>query len=161
MNAKSIREGNYNEKKVSLTPERNSILLEKITYHQPQVRFYAPLINCQIKKITIHRTHVEIFMRHQANPMYENGGWVRLHEEIFIRPSFTQQQYPLLKAEGIPVYPNEHQYRHGSDCLDFKLIFAAIPIDTEMIDLIEKEPSDDSWFNFYGITLDLCNADIM
>ena len=158
--AKRITEGNFAEKSSSMKPVLNSITIQKLTYTNPPVRFHAPMINCRINKVMITRTHVEIHMMHQANPMYANGGWVRLHPEIFIRPSFSNQHLALERAEGIPIYPDEHYYKREHDSIQFKLFFPPVPIDTEMLDVVEREPSDDSWFNFYGITLDICTAEI-
>lgn len=119
----------------------------------PQVRFYAPNTKCRINKIELTDTSTVFYLIHHADPLFIRGGWVRIHPEIFIRPSFSESEWRVKSILGIPIFPQQHNYNTSHESLNFKLVFPPIPIYVSSIDLIEKEPSDDTWFNFYGIQL--------
>lgn len=120
---------------------------------QPEVRFFSPGSKCQILAIVFTKDHLVIHLFHEADPIYENGGWVRIHPEIFVRPSFTEMKYHLKRAIDVPLYPNQHDYSSVRDYITFTLIFPKLPEGTTSFDLIEKEPSDNTFFNFYGVKL--------
>lgn len=120
---------------------------------QPNIRFYAPNTKCSINKIEMNDKSSIVYFTHHADPLYKSGGWVRIHPEIFIRPSFSDSEWSVKNIIGIPIFPQQHNYKTADESLNFKLVFPPIPIQITSIDLIEKEPSDDTWFNFYGIQL--------
>jgi len=92
-------------------------------------------------------------MKYYARPEFVHGGWVSIQPEIYIRQSDTDETLPMIQAENIPVSPQKHHFKHHLESLSFQLIFPPIPKHWKKIDLIEKEPGDATFFNFYGIDL--------
>jgi hypothetical protein len=97
--------------------------------------------------------YLRIDILHYACPFYRNGGWVRIHPSIYIKPVGIDFKLPLIKAEGIPLAPFQHNYRSKSDRLFFSLYFPAISNMFSHIDIIEKEGGDSSYFNMYNVSL--------
>jgi hypothetical protein len=136
---------------INAQPKRTLMAKQRTSITWPEVRFFAPRSKCKIMEIVLTKDHMVLHMVHHADSIYINGGWVRIHPEIFIRPSFTENIYRVKRVLGVPVYPDQHEYTSKDECLMFTLIFPRLPDDTISFDLIEKEPSDDSFFNFYGV----------
>ena len=63
-------------------------------------------------------------------------GSINIEENIFIRPSGTDLNLFLVKAEHIPIAPKVHYYEALEDYLCFTLYFPALPIGTKEIDII-------------------------
>ena len=124
---------------------------ERISYINPDIRFVAPRSTCELLEIIITEKHMFLLMVNYADSMYKNGGWVQIYPEIFVRESFTENKWPLKRAIGIPVHPDKYEYTADGQCIEFTLVFDRLPNEVSSFDLIEREPSDDSFFNFYGI----------
>lgn len=124
---------------------------ERISYEYPDIRFVTPGSNCELLAINLTEKHMFLVMAHCGDEMYKNGGWVRIHPEIFVRESFTENIWPVKRIMGVPVYPDKHEYTAESQYLEFTLVFDRLPEAVYSFDLIEKEPSDNTFFNFYGV----------
>lgn len=135
----------------SLIDELIDIL--KYPVHQPRFSFSTCGRYCEIQSIHTSENKTIIQMKYYAQPKYVHGGWVRIQPETIIRHSDTDETLPMIQAVNIPVSPQKHHFKHPLESLSFQLIFPAIPKHWKKIDLIEKEPGDASYFNFYGIDL--------
>ncbi len=129
------------------------IYLLKYPLHWPSFRFSTCGRCCEIQAIDVSDNKTIINMLYHAQPIFIQGGWVRIDPQTFIRHSDTDEILPLLEAVNIPLSPERHHFKNADESLVFQLIFPAIPKSWERIDLIEKEPGDSSYFNFYGIKL--------
>jgi hypothetical protein len=141
---------NLSQSGLSLPPSYEN---EKWRVENPEVRFFSPGSKCFISEVVGTNSHTIVKMVHYSDPLYVNGGWVRIHPEMFIRPSFTEGKFPLIRAVNIPIFPEQYHYEETNQSLSFLLIFPKLPDDVISFDLIEKEPSNDTFFNFYGIKL--------
>jgi hypothetical protein len=107
----------------------------------------------KIRKIERTDDYLRIDFINHAGKEYVNGGWVRIEPNTFIRPQGTSFRLPLIKAKGAPLAPDKHYYKSQNDRLFYSLYFPAISKTVEFIDIIEKEGGDDSYFNFYGVSV--------
>lgn len=119
---------------------------------------YNPTINktdettLTIDKIELTSTSTIIYCTHTAPEGYEKGGWVRIEPSIFLKESYGNRRYKLLKAEGVPLSPNRFNYSYSGQTLSFRLVFPKIDSDIDLVDLIEC-PNDNNCFNFYGVKI--------
>ncbi|MEY2828231.1 MAG: hypothetical protein RIQ33_89 [Bacteroidota bacterium] len=120
---------------------------------------YSPIVvHCTEKQLIIHRIITDdnltrIDFIHYVPAMYENGGWVQMHRECFIRSCGSAEKLTLVQAVNIPYAPTKHYYRSNKDFLCYTLYFPALPKCTTAIDIIESEAPGTDWFNFYGVSI--------
>ena len=84
---------------------------------------------------------------------YVNGGWVQIDPASFIRPAGTSTRLTLVKALGIPYAPSKHHFKTNKDVLYYTLYFPPLPDNVTEIDIIEKDISGGTYFNFYGVSM--------
>jgi hypothetical protein len=105
-----------------------------------------------IDKIELSYNSTILYCTHTAPDTYENGGWVRIEPGIILKETYGNRKYKLVKAEGVPLSPNKHNYSYEGQKLTFRLIFQKVANDISFIDLIECIDNR-SCFNFYGIKI--------
>lgn len=123
---------------------------DTIIYTEPSVNSLTDLL-AQSKVLPYEYTRIDFI--HFADAKYINGGWVRIEPQMFIRPVGTNDRLFLLHAVNVPLAPAKHHYRGINDSHAFTLYFPALPKSVAAIDIIEKEGGDDSFFNFFGVSL--------
>lgn len=92
---------------------------------------------------------------YQATRHYISGGWIRISKDTFIRVKKTGEKFTLLRAENIPIAPEQHNFQSSKDWLFFQLFFPAIPFRNCKLDIIENEPEETTDFNFYDIEIQI------
>jgi hypothetical protein len=90
---------------------------------------------------------------YQTNDDYFRGGWVRIDQATFIRNQSSNKKYQLIRAENIPIAPDQHHFSTIKDWLYFSLYFQPLPLEDIVVDLIEDESDDKNNFNYYQIQL--------
>jgi hypothetical protein len=139
------------------------------TITKPKVKeiervIYSPLVfhsnqdSVAIHRIVRHDDVTKIDFIHYASRIYDQGGWVQIHKQTFIRPVGTTTELTMLEAINIPISPTKHYYRHQFDYLAYTLIFPALAKSVKAIDIIEMELPGGNWFNFYGVSLETITA---
>jgi hypothetical protein len=148
-------ENKHQNKKLKELDELLEELMDILKYpiHRPRSRFITCGRCCEILSVNSSENKTIIQMKYYASPQFFNGGWVCIEPETFIRQSDTDETLPMIEAVNIPVSPKKHYFKHHLESLSFQLIFPPIPKHWKKIDLIEKEPGDATFFNFYGIDL--------
>lgn len=126
-----------------------------ILTEEPSVISLTELLT-EVKELPQEYTRIDFI--HFADPIYINGGWVRIEPQTFIRPVGTNDRLYILQAVNVPLAPAKHNYRHISDSLAFSLFFPALPKSVTAIDIVENEGGADSFFNFYGISVERIKA---
>lgn len=110
--------------------------------------------NLQLLRVTVTTEHTKLDFGYQAPDYYTRGGWVTMNPASYIQIKDSKIKYTLLHASNIPYGPEQLHFNSTNDCLYFSLIFQAIPPDSAVISLIEKEKPTDTDFNIYNIRLD-------
>jgi hypothetical protein len=105
-----------------------------------------------IDKIELGSYNTIIYCTHKSPDYYNKGGWVRIQPEIILKDSYGNRRYKLLKAEGIPLYPDKFNYSYSGQTLSFRLIFPKLASDIKRIDMIECV-NDKNCFNVYGLKI--------
>jgi hypothetical protein len=108
--------------------------------------------NITLDKIEKTTTYTILYFTHTASESYQNGGWVNIRPTTFLKETYGTRKYKLIKAEGVPYSPAQHNYSYKGQKLSFRLFFPLIHSSINKIDLIECEDSRDC-FNFYGISI--------
>ena len=104
----------------------------------------------ELLRITITEDYTIVECRHSSR--YGAGGWAAAMPDTFIRITGTNKRLKLIKAVGIPTYPDRHYYREKGEYLQYKLLFPPISPNTPLLDIIEIENSDKA-FNFLKVQL--------
>jgi len=125
--------------------------------------FSAPRHNTPCKQVQLLRVISEgdftrVDMGYQATSLYERGGWVRISEHTFIQVLPSGEKLKLNGAENIPVGEIKHEFKNTKEWLYFSLFFPPVPFKTCKVNLIEKENSTGTDFNFYDIELRISEA---
>ena len=94
-------------------------------------------------------SHETIIKCSWQNNTYNPYGWCNISPKVYVQCKKTSNKYNLKYPIGIPLSPDRESVVYGK-YQTFSLVFNAIPIDTESIDLIE--PGDSSW-KVYNIKL--------
>ncbi len=94
-------------------------------------------------------SHETIIKCSWQNNTYNPYGWCNISPKVYVQCKKTSNKYNLKYPLGIPLSPDRESVVYGK-YQTFSLVFNAIPIDTESIDLIE--PGDSSW-KVYNIKL--------
>jgi len=119
------------------------------------LNFYNPTeldftSNLKVRAVELSDAYTRIDFLYKAPMHYENGGWVQMAPDSYIRPAGSDIRYPLIKAVNIPYAPQKKFFNRCGEYLNYTLFFAAIPGDTAYIDIIEKE-APGYYFNFYKV----------
>ena len=125
--------------------------LEKVVYYPIMKHMVSN--NAEILRIANEDDLTRIDFIHYADPIYIDGGWVKISPLSFIRPVGTKHKLGLVKAVNIPIAPVKHFYKSKKDFLCYTLYFPPLPKGTKEIDIIEFEGPGDNWFNFYGVSM--------
>ena len=134
------------------TPEQEVFLDENnlISEFYLNPESYDPNTEIQVKKIELTENFTRIDFLYTAPDYYDNGGWVNIAKETFIRPVGSNEEYRLVYTSNIPFAPLKHYFKHCGEILVYTLIFPALPKNTLAIDIIEKEGLP-NYFNFYNV----------
>jgi hypothetical protein len=86
---------------------------------------------------------------------YIRGGWIKMAKETFIENVATKKRYKMIKASGITIAPQKHNFQSNKDWQYYSLFFEPIEQKDGVINLIEKEKGTKNDFNYYNIKLKL------
>ena len=119
------------------------------------------LRNIQVIRIELDEKFTRIDFAYNTDSKYINGGWVQMHYSCFIRPVNSDLKLSLIKAVNIPLAPKKHFFKTTKDCLYYTLYFPTLPINTNAIDIIEMETNDSNYFNFYEVTTERIEKEVI
>lgn len=113
---------------------------------------YAQVVS--IEKIEIERDKTTVYFSYYARtperrPLYDKG--LSINPDVFLRDCATGKRAKLISTEGISLYPEYTDFAHnrgGYDVLIYSITFEALPLDAQIIDIVEPGPEG---FNFYGV----------
>lgn len=86
---------------------------------------------------------------------YIRGGWIKMAKETFIENVATKKRYKMLKATGITIAPEKHNFQSNKDWQYYSLFFEPMEQIDCTINLIEIEKGTKNDFNYYDIKLKL------
>jgi len=106
-------------------------------------------LTLQITKI--ERTSIQTILELTVQNQTLNG-WFCADKNIIITNAQGGETYKILRATGIPICPDQHQFKKLDETLSFVLYFPAIDPAIKYINLIEN--CEDACFSFKGVILD-------
>jgi hypothetical protein len=121
-------------------------------------KYNANIGNPRLLRVIANEDFTRVDFGYQADPIYKHGGWVDIEPLTFIIAKGSEKKLILTKAENIPLSPDKHQLLSEVDNLFFTLYFPPLPKDTTVFDLIEKESSSTTLFNYYSVQLNSVKA---
>ncbi len=121
---------------------------EAVTLYNPESLDHT--LSHRMKSIERTDEYTRIEFIYRSSVIWENGGWIQMDPNAFIRPVGSSVKYRLIKTEGIPLAPSKHYFRSKGEYHTYTLIFPALPGNTKQIDIIEREASG-TYFNFYKV----------
>lgn len=89
---------------------------------------------------------------------YIRGGWIKMAKETFIENVATKKRYKMIKASGITIAPQKHNFQSNKDWQYYSLFFEPMKQKDAVINLIEKEKGTENDFNYYDVTLKISEA---
>ena len=89
---------------------------------------------------------------------YIRGGWIKMAKETFIENVATKKRYKMIKASGITIAPQKHNFQSNKDWQYYSLFFEPMEQKDAVINLIEKEKGTENDFNYYDVTLKISEA---
>jgi len=98
-------------------------------------------------ELAANQTKIEISIENQIQ-----SGSFCADKKIDIQDVLGKSKLRLIKAEGIPVCPSNHQFTYIGEVLTFQLYFPKIKSETKYINIIEN--CDQYCFSIKGIILD-------
>jgi hypothetical protein len=81
------------------------------------------------------------------------GKWIQIEKDTYIRALNCDKKLKLIRAENIGVSPNKSFFKTKLNLLNFTLYFPPLPKDVVAFDLIEKDTTNENYFNFHKINL--------
>ena len=153
---------NENQTLVELPVRKSKLIeLDKFVYN-PFVKS-PPCSDSKhkIMRIEIDENLTRIDFVYVPPPEYQNGSWVEIDRNSFIRPVGTKHILSLVRAVGIPYAPRKHYFKSNKETLYYTLYFPALTKDVKEIDIIEKEIHDGTLFNFYGVSVQKIKQEVL
>ena len=89
---------------------------------------------------------------------YIRGGWIKMAKETFIENVATKKRYKMIKASGITIAPQKHNFQSNKDWQYYSLFFEPMEQKDAVINLIEIENGTPNDFNYYNIEINLSDA---
>ena len=118
-----------------------------------------PNTNLIILRAILSERHTRIDFGYFATDEYYRGGWIKMSPDSYLRTNSSEAIYKLKYTDDIPLAPERLNFKSNKDWHYFSLFFEPIPKRSCKIDLIEVENPQDTDFNYYGIKIDLNNAE--
>lgn len=79
-------------------------------------------------------------------------------KDTFIENVETKKRYKMIKAEGITIAPQKHNFQSNKDWQYYSLFFEPMEQKDAVINLIEIENGTPNDFNYYNIEINLSDA---
>lgn len=89
---------------------------------------------------------------------YIRGGWIKMAKDTFIENVETKKRYKMIKATGITIAPQKHNFQSNKDWQYYSLFFEPMEQKDGVINLIEIEKGTPNDFNYYNIEIKLSDA---
>lgn len=151
-------------------PQINRNMKKEIEIAKPKIKeleklIYKPFVHQQnvehmeTMRIENDPEYTRIDFLYYACPRYVDGGWIQISRDTFIRPVGSNHRLKLVSAVNIPIAPTKHYFKSTRDILCYTLYFPPVPKGTKSIDIIENEILGGTWFNFYGVSMEIVRRD--
>ena len=89
---------------------------------------------------------------------YIKGGWIKMAKDTFIENVETKKRYKMIKASGITIAPQKHNFQSNKDWQYYSLFFEPMEQKDAVVNLIEIENGTPNDFNYYNIEINLSDA---
>ncbi|MBK6953824.1 MAG: hypothetical protein IPH24_17780 [Crocinitomicaceae bacterium] len=122
-----------------------------LIFHSP--KSIGSKTNPEILRIMLHPEFTKVDFGYQATDHYIKGGWIRIDRNSFIEVVKTSKRYRMLRAENIPIAPEQLHFESTKDWRYFTLYFEPLPLAPTVINIIEDAFGNENDFNYYQVNL--------
>lgn len=102
--------------------------------------------------------YTKVDFGYTTSNMYKKGGWIKMAKETFIENIATKKRFQMIKAEGITIAPQKHNFKSNRDWQYYSLYFEPMTITDSVVNLIEVEKGTKNDFNYYDISLNMIDG---
>jgi len=132
--------------------ETEKIEKNKLVVYNPKYRFNKNK-RITILRVVIDEEFTRVDLLYWSLKNNNMGKWIQIEQDCFIRALNSEIKLKLIKTENIGISPNKSFFKTKLNLLNFTLYFPPLPKDMIAFDLIEKDTTNENYFNFYKINL--------
>ncbi|WP_088323094.1 hypothetical protein [Polaribacter tangerinus] len=114
--------------------------------------------NPLLMRVLITDKYTKVDFGYVTTNKYIKGGWITISPKTYIEIPSLKDRFYLVKAAGITIAPEKHNFESKQDWRYFSLYFPPIPRSAKYIHIIEKENGSENDFNYYNVQLDKDSA---
>lgn len=109
-------------------------------------------------RILLRPEYTKVDFGYTTTNKYIRGGWIKMAKETFIENVATKKRYKMIKAEGITIAPQKHNFQSNKDWQYYSLFFEPMEQKDGVINLIEIEKGTPNDFNYYDIPINMIDG---
>ena len=132
--------------------ETEKIEKNKLVVYNPKYRFNKNK-RITILRVVIDEEFTRVDLLYWSLKNNNMGKWIQIEQDCFIRALNSEIKLKLIKTENIGISPNKSFFKTKLNLLNFTLYFPPLPKDMIAFDLIEKDTTNENYFNFHKINL--------
>ena len=132
--------------------ETEKIEKNKLVVYNPKYRFNKNK-RITILRVVIDEEFTRVDLLYWSLKNNNMGKWIQIEQDCFIRALNSEIKLKLIKTENIGISPNKSFFKTKLNLLNFTLYFPPLPKDMVAFDLIEKDTTNENYFNFHKINL--------
>lgn len=132
--------------------ETEKIEKNKLVVYNPKYRFNKNK-RITILRVVIDEEFTRVDLLYWSLKNNNMGKWIQIEQDCFIRALNSDIKLKLIKTENIGISPNKSFFKTKLNLLNFTLYFPPLPKDMIAFDLIEKDTTNENYFNFHKINL--------
>ena len=132
--------------------ETEKIEKNKLVVYNPKYRFNKNK-RITILRVVIDEEFTRVDLLYWSLKNNNMGKWIQIEQDCFIRALNSEIKLKLIKTENIGISPNKRFFKTKLNLLNFTLYFPPLPKDMIAFDLIEKDTTNENYFNFHKINL--------
>lgn len=114
--------------------------------------------NPVLLRILLTAEYTKVDFGYTTTNKYIKGGWIKMSKDTFIENVEIKKRYKMIKASGITIAPQKHNFQSNKDWQYYSLFFEPMEQKDAVINLIEKERGTPNDFNYYDIEIKLSDA---
>lgn len=112
----------------------------------------------QLLRITLNERTTKLDFGYQSSPEYDDGWWINIFPQTHLLSNLSTRKFFMQDQVNMVMAPNKMDLVARTDCHFFSLNFAPLPMDNQVISMIEAEVPDKDNFNFMDIELQMSEA---
>lgn len=118
----------------------------------------AHRFNLQLLRVMLNERTTRLDFGYQTTDYYIRGGWINIYPETHLVTNASSRKMRMQDQKGIVTAPDKFHFKSRADWHFFSLFFAPLPVQDQIISLVEIENPEPTNFNIENIELILDKA---